>query len=240
MDSDPPANAPETTRDLTPTRLYIAEIIAIPVFLLAPLTLLLLGGGMALDYKQLKQNYNIDFPDKRYLYYLMPFVLGHLGSLVYRTGRRQMIAHSRGFTQQSGLQRRFQNQYNGQSRLISAWGIIQFLMLLLTLVAPKQYLDPVATATALVFLANIVIGPILAGLDQRTVTATKHVEWIWTRYLLVLLSALPLGILVYLIHRMDHLYYAMLIEHWDAPADEFELDNGEKSRLERFADQFAL
>lgn len=223
---------PTTTAELLPKKLYPAELVILPFFWLAPLSLLVLGGAIAWDFTDLDGEYELDVGDKRYYWYLSPFILAHLGTLTYRYQRRRALVDHLGL-KPSTFQQWGERLDVPAGRPIRAWVAVQLLGSVVLVVAPS--------AAWLVFLAvvlpNAVVGPLLVWFDLRSVRQVSHVEWGWPRHFHVLFAAIPIASMIYLLQRQEHVAYAALIEAWNAPPDERTADLDSPSRLERWADR---
>ncbi|MCU4802517.1 hypothetical protein OB920_19315 [Halobacteria archaeon HArc-gm2] len=232
-------DVPETSADLLPKRLYLAEVLLIPFFWLGPLLALVLGGVMALDVQRLHRRYGVEYGDIRYAFYLCPLAIGHVGSLAYRTQRRQQLLESRGF-EPSVLSRTLKRRGTNQNYVLAGWFCLQLATVLALVVVPGEMatvVDVFAVATVLAFAVNLVVGPVLVWWDVRSLLEIETVSWGWTRYLHVLVSAFPFGIFVYLVQRLAHVQCAVIVELWDEDPAEFRVPESEKGRLERLNDR---
>lgn len=230
---------PETSADLLPKRLYIAEILMIPFFWLGPLLALVLGGVMALDVKELNRKYGVEFGDIRYVFYFVPFAVGHLGSLAYRTQRRQQIIESRGF-ESSALSRTLKQRGINQNYALAGWFFLQLGAFIALVVVPAEkaaVVDFLAAVTLVLFLVNVIVGPVLVWWDLRAVREIETVSWGWTRYLHISVSAFPYGMFVYLVQRMAHVQCAVIVELWDEDPEEHRIPESEKGTLEKVNDR---
>lgn len=235
-ESDSGIEPPESADELLPKRVYLAELLAIPVFFLSPAMLLIVGLGMLYDQKQLKERFRIKFGDERVLSYVLVFFLGHLGSFVYRAQRRRWIVEERGLPL-VGFKQKLSEEVTVKNWLVAGWFLLQLGSFILVVVVPIGVADAVMESIALVFVlsigANVVVGPVLSWYDCRKVREIPEVEWGYTRLLLFVVSALPFGILLYLTQRMDHVEYAALVRFWDADPEELRVPDEEKSFFEK-------
>lgn len=232
---------PTTCRDLLPRKLYLAEILLLPFFWFAPLLLLGLGGMMAKDAGELNDTYGVELGDLRYLLYLATFTIGHIGSLSYRSYRRRQLIKSRG-VEISAASRLLKEEYNSKNLVLVGWFIGQILLFVLLAALPSRLsgvIDLVAGTFLLVIAVNFIVGPLLVWWDLRRILRVESVEWGWTRYLLLLSAALPLGSVFYLAQRLEHLHYAMLCDIWTTDPNALQIDDAEKTRMETFSDRMS-
>lgn len=230
---------PETSVDLLPKRLHIAEVLMIPFFWFGPMLALVLGGAMALDVKELNRRYGVEFSNMRYVFYFIPFAVGHLGSLSYRTQRRQQIFKSRGF-EPSVLSRMLKQRGINQNYALAGWFFLQLGAFIALVVVPAEktaVVDFLAAVTLVLFLVNVIVGPVLVWWDLRTVREIETVSWGRTRYLHIFASAFPFGMFVYLVQRMAHVQCAVIVELWDEDPDEHRIPESEKGTLEKMNDR---
>jgi len=230
---------PETSSELLPRKLYLAEILLLPFFWFAPLLLLALGGLMAKDAGRLSDEFGVELGDLRYLWYLSTFTLGHIGSVAYRAYRRRQLLKNRGI-ESSAATRLLKEEYNSQNLVLVGWFVLQILLfvVLAALTASLSAVIDLVAATFLLTVAlNLLVGPVLVWWDLRRILRVDSVEWGWTRYLLILSAALPLGSVFYLVQRLEHLHYALLCDIWTMDPDELQIEEAEKTRLETFSDR---
>ncbi|QLG60238.1 hypothetical protein [Halorarum salinum] len=230
--------APATSGDLTPVgTLPLMELLLLPFFWLAPVMVLGLGYAMKTDGAHLRGEYDVDLPDTRYLFYLLPFTLSHLAGFVWRVQRRNWLVEARGFDR-SAFTRAKDEHDRGRSRGLVALAVVgQILGIALLVVVPESKVyGPVVDAGAVLFLLSWGVAPLLVGYDALRLPRVPRVDWGGSRYVYVAAAFVPLLPLVYLLKRDDHVWCATLVEHWDLDPAEFNLSEGEKSSLERFAD----
>lgn len=227
---------PANSAELLPKRLYVAEVLMLPLFWLAPMLLLVLGGTMASDAGKLNERYDIEFSDSRYLMYLVTFTLGHLGSGMYRVYRRNQILEEIGLSA-AAASRQLNDYENYTNRVFGLWFLVQFIVLAGAFLAPESTLG---TLAFLYLLANVVIGPLVVWFDLRRVRSTNHVSWGWTRILHIAAAAVPLTFIYYIIQRDDHFHYALAIDVWDTDPEELAVAADEKTKAEKFADRFSI
>lgn len=213
------------------------ELLLLPFFWLAPVMALGLGYAMSGDSSHLKTEYDVELPDIRYLFYLLPFTLSHLGGLVWRVQRRNWIAGRRGF-EQSAFSRAKQAHERGRIRRLVLGVVLGQLLglVLLAFVPDGASYARLVDAGAVVFLASWAASPFVIGYDALRITRTPHVDWGRSRFAYVPATLVPLVPLVYLVKRDDHVWCATLVEHWRANPAEFNIDEEGKSSIERFAD----
>lgn len=230
---------PETSRELLPTGLYKVEILLLPLFWLAPVMVLGLGGMMARDAGTLNEKFNAELSDVRYLLYLSPFTLSHASGFAYRAFRRKEILTSRGF-EPSAASRLLKEEYHSTNYSLVGWLVLQVIVFIGLLIVPSSaetLLGAIGVALVLVWGLNLVVGPVLIWLDLRRIRSVESVEWGWTRYLHIMIGAVPFMIFFYLVQRIEHLYYAMLVDIWETPAEELHIEDTDKTRMERLGDR---
>lgn len=229
---------PQNSADLMPSKLYLMEVLLLPVFWLAPALVAGLGWMMSRDAGKLNEQYGVKIGDMRYLLYLAPITIGHFGSLGYRGFRRQQITKELGL-EPSAASRLLKQDYNSSNYALVGWFVLQILVVIVLVALPMsaEVLIDITAFTALaVFGLNVIVGPALIWWDLRRIQSVESVEWGCSRYLHILLGTFPFAMLVYLVQRMEHLYYSMLVDVWETPVEELQIEEEEKTRLERFSD----
>lgn len=235
------SSPPESDRELLPKRVYIGEWIAIPFFVIAPLLLLFIGGGIWSSDKRFKKKYGFAPLKRRLGVYASVFMLGHLGSLfVYRTQRRYAIIDRLGFPR-SGFQRTFTEEESISSRVIGLWAVLPLLLFVSSFIVPYPSLAYSLVSLGLwsVVVLNVLVAPVLVWYDVSKVKKHEYVDWGATWILFIFISMAPLGLLVYLAQRNDRLWYAAVAKHWETPIEEFEIPEEEKTRFEKLGDRLS-
>lgn len=228
-------DAPARTGDLLPRKLYVAEVVMLPLFWLAPAMVLVVGGAIVLDARSLREQYDIEPDTPRWLWVVAPFVLSHLGSLGYKMTRRNGIRKDLGLSPSefAHLLDRL-DAPNGYG--VRGLFVLQLVCVGAVLAIP----DPspaIAWTIVGLFAFTLVVGPFAVWLDQRQVRAIDEVGWGWPRLLHPPVALLPFGVFVYLVQRQEHLSYALFIRVWDADLSSLEVPDEEQSALHRIADR---
>ncbi|MEY7848928.1 hypothetical protein AB7C87_06940 [Natrarchaeobius sp. A-rgal3] len=227
-----PSNQPTSTADLRPrTLLTVAEVVMIPFFWLAPLSLVVLGGAMALDLSRSRdrfEEYGLESPfdSTSYLLCAIPFVIAQLGTLVYRIVRVNKMRSSLGISQ-SGFNRCVSRRNPSSGRVVGVVFGFQLLSVAVLLFHPiGDWL----------LLIGLLAAPFAVWYDLRSVRALEYVDWGWPWILHVLLGWLPGATFVYLIKRQQQVQLAALVDVWTTDPVTLEPDPDEMTRSERFAD----
>lgn len=237
-DPDTP-DVPETSSDLTPPRtLPLVEFLLLPFFWLAPLMVVGLGYAMSKDTTHLKRRYDISLPDTRYLFYLLPFTLSYLASFVWRVQRRNWIVKRLGFDQSAFVRARKAHKVGRMRVPVVAVAVVQILaFVVLALVPDGVGLQALIEGATWSFVLAWGVSPFVVAYDAYTLQRVPHVDWSRWRYAYALASALPFVAFVYLVKRDDHVWFATVVEHWTTDPAEFNIDESEKSTLERLTDR---
>jgi hypothetical protein len=229
-DGGRPGGPPERVDDLLPKRLYLAEVLTLPVFWFAPLMLVVFAWLMSSDYQRLVREYGVEF-SSRYLYYFTPFVLGTLGSLAYRGARRQQVRKHIGFGP-GEFDRLKRDLGIPKGRPVRAWFLLLVVLLVGAILLPESV---VGRAFGYVLLANVVVGPLVSATDLYRLQGVDALEWGPVRFVHPFVAALPLGILVYMVQRDEHVEYSALVVGWTVHPDEYAVPEAEQSLQERLA-----
>lgn len=213
------------------------ELLLVPFFWLAPAMALGLGYAMKTDSSHLRDEYGVDPPDSRFLFYLLPFTLSHLAGLVWRVQRRNWLVKARGFDQSAFVRAKEAHDRFRSRKLVALVTVGQILGLVLVIVVPvADPYQPLFDGGVALLLLSWIAAPVAVGYDALRVPRIAHVDWGRSRYVYVFAAFVPLLTLIYLVKRDDHVLCATLVEHWDADPAEFNLPEREKSSIERFAD----
>lgn len=229
------AEAPSRSGDLLPRKLYVAEVLMLPLFWLAPAMALVIGGVITLDVRWLRDAYDVEPDSPVAIWFLAPFMLGHLGSLGYRASRRNAVRKHLGLSPSEHAHLLDRLDAPTASHLLGLLGI-QLLCIVALFVVP----DPtpaIAWTIVGLFAFTLIVGPFAVWLDQRTVREIDEVGWGWPRYLHLPAALLPFGVFVYVVQRHEHVAYALFVRIWDADLSTLEVPESELSTLERLADR---
>lgn len=229
------ADAPTRSGDLLPRKLYVAEVAMLPLLWLAPAMALVIGGAVLLDVRWLRDAYDVELDSPVFLWFLAPFMVGHIGSLGYRASRRNAVRKHLGLSPSEHAHLLDRLDAPKAYSMLGLLGI-QLACVVALFVVP----DPtpaIAWTIVALFAFTLIVGPFAVWLDQRTIREIDEVGWGWLRYLHLPVALLPFGVFVYLVQRHEHVAYALFIRIWDADLSTLEVPDEDLSTLQRIADR---
>lgn len=227
--------SPSDTSDLLPGKLYVAELVMLPLFWLAPAMLAVVGGATYFDVHELEDEYGVEFGDSRYLWYVAPSVSSYLGSMGYKLNRLKAVR------QHLGLSASEMGHLVGRLDAPKGYGVrilalLQMLLLVLFVLVPAD-LPIVLLLVAGAFGLTLLASPPAVWFDLRRVRQIEEIGWGWPGYLHVICSVVPFVVFVYALQRQQHLQYAVLVRVWDADLSEFSVPDEELSTLAKLGDR---
>lgn len=203
-----------SSSDLHPRSIHRAEALLVPFFWFGLLLLVIFRRLFQRDRSRVKRqiesvgnDVDLDIDVKEY--WLQTFIVGHIGSFLYRMHRLRAIRSAVGLDDDGALERTYKQAELTQATYLRAWIWLVFLSLIPALALPSDV--PYSWVVAYPILGNVVLGPTLVIYDLRQIRGAK-IQWGWTRLFFILTSPLFLALPLYMLHRKEHVQYRFIYD----------------------------
>lgn len=198
--------------DLHPRSIRRAELLLLPLFWFGLLLAVILWKLIVRDKDTIREQVDGEWPPgggRSIPIYIMAWLFGLLAFPIYRLQRLTLFRQAFDLDEGDALDDYYEAFDVSRGWPVRIWAAVQLLTFIGLVVVPTG--SVLVEITAVVLLANLVVGPVLVLYDLYRLGQTD-VSWGWTRWLFVPASALFPFLFLYLLHRMEHVQYRFVYE----------------------------